>query len=90
MKNGDQVRVYPHGCEKLAAVGRIAIISKNERSIAVGFEDSPPFAISPGGGMAIHPRFGVMLFATREVLNGQPWGPWVELIGGGHYEIEAQ
>jgi hypothetical protein len=28
------------------------------------------------------------MFASREMLNGVPWGPWIEMIGGGHFEIE--
>jgi hypothetical protein len=28
-----------------------------------------------------------MMLMRRE-LYGAPWGPWVEVTGGGHYEIE--
>jgi hypothetical protein len=38
--------------------------------------------------MAFHPEHGIMLFATRGLINGQPGGPWVEMMGGGHFEIE--
>lgn len=88
MKSGDQVRVYPHGSPGKVAVGTIAIISDNQRSIAVGFGDSPPFAVSGKAGVAIHPEHGVMMLAHRGELEGKPWGPWVEMFGGGHYEIE--
>lgn len=88
MKTGDRVKVYPHGSPDQSAVGKIAIISSNQLSIAVGFMDKPPFAIVKDG-VAIHPEHGIMLFASRVEIGGEPWGPWVEMFGGGHYEIEA-
>lgn len=86
MNNGDQVRVYPHGAPELAAVAKIIIVG-NDASIAVAFGDKPPFATA-GKGLTLHPMFGVMMLARREILNGKPWGPWIELMGGGHYEME--
>lgn len=91
MKTGDAVRVYPHGSPAKAATAEVVLLSGNGRSIAVAFgEISPPFRIVQGEieGVAIHPEHGIMLLAHREELNGEPWGPWVELFGGGHYEIE--
>lgn len=87
MKVSDQVRVYSHGDESQAAIGTVVLLSANGRSIAVGFGDKPAFAITKGG-VAYHPDHGVMLLATREEIDGKPWGPWVEAFGGGHYEIE--
>lgn len=89
MKRDDEVLVYPHGNPKQAARARVALVSSNGRSIAVGFDERPPFAIGDPLSMAIHPDYGIVLFAWRGVLDGKPWGPWVEMIGGGHYEIEA-
>ena len=94
MKNGDQVKVYPHGQPQLAAAGKVALISANQLSIAVGFMEKPPFAIihpEPGdaiGPLAVTAEFGLMLLAGRQALHSEPWGPWVELFGGGHFEIE--
>lgn len=91
MKTGDKVRVYPHGDPEKAAEATIAILSSNGCSIAVGFMDKPPFAVGFDGdplSMAVHPEFGIILFARREILNGAPGGPWIEIFGGGHYEIE--
>jgi hypothetical protein len=88
MKAGDKVRVWPHGDESQAAIATVALISANGCSIAVGFEEMPPFAFSKAPVIGIHPEFGVMMMASRQVLNGKPWGPWVEMAGGGHYEIE--
>lgn len=81
MNKGDQVRVYPHGSPGEAAIGTVQLISCNERSIAVAFPHIPAFASPPIG---IHPEHGIMFFAYRHEI-----GPWIELMGGGHYEIEA-
>ena len=86
MKTGDVVRVYPHGSPELAAPAKIIVVG-NDASIAVAFGDKPPF-VTAGHGLAVHPMFGVVMLARREMLNGRPWGPWIELIGGGHYEME--
>jgi hypothetical protein len=81
------VRVYPHGSPHLATTGKVLILSSNERSIAVGFEDKPRFAILREG-VLIHPTEWIVMMAGREELNGKPWGPWIETFNGGHYEIE--
>ena len=86
MKAGDTVRVYPHGHPEMTAEAAVALISNNERSIALTFADKPPFMWIEG--YMIHPELGIVMLAGREELNGKPWGPWVEMIGGGHYEIE--
>lgn len=83
-----KVRVWPHGSPDKAAIGIVAMISANQRSIAVSFWDPPPFAVSGKAGVAIHPALGIMMLATRAEVDGKPWGPWVEMFGKGHYEIE--
>jgi hypothetical protein len=88
MKNGDRVRVYPHGDPGKAAIATVAILSSNERAIAVGFDSRPPFAIGDPLSMAVHPEHGIMLFASREASGGVPVGPWIEMLRGGHFEIE--
>jgi hypothetical protein len=85
MKGGDCVQVYPHGKPELAADATVRICSANQCAIAVSFDARPPFA---KGDVMIHSEFGIMLFAQREKLNGVPWGPWIEILGGGHFEIE--
>jgi hypothetical protein len=80
---GQHVSVYPHGTPEKAAEATVLIISGNQRSIAVTFDDKPPFAVVRGGGFTIVDAT-ITLFAYRE-----EHGPWVELMGGGHYEIEA-
>ena len=86
MRPGDTVRVHPHGRPDLSATGAVALISSNGRSIALAFADKPPFVGREG--FMVHPQHGVIMLACREELYGAPWGPWVEVIGGGHYEID--
>jgi hypothetical protein len=82
--NQQWVRVYPHGDESKAAVGKVVVISGNQRSIAVAFEHIPPFAFQNGPlGVGIHAEHGPMFFAYRYEI-----GPWIEMMGMGHYEIE--
>lgn len=84
MTAGQKVSVYPHGKPAEAAAGSVVIISANQRSIAVAFEDKPPFCICKDG-FTMHPQFGIIMLAMRESV-----GPWIEMVGGGHYEIEAR
>ena len=93
MKTGDTVRVYPHGSPKKAARAKVMLFSENGRHIALSFgETTPPFVIVKGGSAAVSPEHGLMMLAEREplgnALHGEPWGPWIEYFGGGHYEIE--
>lgn len=85
---GDKVRVYPHGSPGQSALATVAICSENGRSIAVGFDSRPPFALSDP--VPIHPEYGFMMLASREALNGDPWGPWIEIFQDGHYEIDLE
>ena len=84
MKTGDTVLVHPHGSPEQATVGKIVVISANQRSIAVAFEHLPPFAFETAPVIGIHLEHGFMFLACREEA-----GPWRELAGGGHYEIEV-
>jgi hypothetical protein len=88
MVKGDRVRVYPHGSPDAATEATVILLSPNGLSIAVSFMDKPPFAVAKHGVTPIHPEFGVVLLGMREALDGKPWGPWMEIFGGGHYEIE--
>ena len=87
MKVGDKVRVYPHGSPAQAATATVLMISKNQRSIAIAFDDKPPFAIARRGGHWLY-EGRITMLATRAEIDGKPWGPWVELVDGGHYEME--
>jgi len=87
---GDRVKVFPHGSPERSAEAVIMVISENQRSIAVAFQGRPPFIVDKSGGMMVDRELGnIVMMATRGELHGKAWGPWVEMMGGGHYEIEA-
>jgi hypothetical protein len=86
IKTGDVVYVWPHGSDDQRALAKVLLLSSNGLSIAVSFEDRPPFVLGPT--MAVHVSGGIVMMAGRTELEGKPWGPWVEIFGGGHYEIE--
>jgi len=88
IQNGQMVRVAQHGSSKWQ-VGRVLIISGNGLAICVAFDHLPPF-MSVADGVMIHPEHGFTFFASRVEVDGKPWGPWVELGMGGHYEIEVE
>ena len=85
MENGDLVKVYPRGEPHKAAEATIAVISKNQRSIVVGFGDKPPFDILKPGLWMLHPELGIVMMASREDSGG--CGCWIELFGQGRFEI---
>ncbi len=66
MKMGDVVTVYPHGKPEHKAQAKVLIISENQRSIAVGFRDKPPFPLATSMGMMIYPELGIVLLALRD------------------------
>jgi hypothetical protein len=86
-RDGDTVRVYPHGRPNRNANGKVLMVSRNQRLIALSFEAKPPFAVRDP--VPHNPEVGITLFLRREAMNGQPIGPWIECSFRGHYEIEA-
>ena len=89
MKTGDTVKVHQHGSPERSSEAKVLLLSENERSIALHFADKPAFVVDKSGGMAIHRDNGyLVMLATRSELHGKPWGPWIEIFGGGHFEIE--
>lgn len=83
---GQAVSVSLHGEPDTASPGVVEIISDNQLSIAVRFADKPRWSLAPGFFVSPH---GVILLAGRILANDQPWGPWVDVVSGGHFEIEA-
>jgi hypothetical protein len=82
---GDQVKVSVHGEDRFA-LAEVLICSANQRSIAVAFDDKPHFARYP---LQIDKRDGrIVMLLRREAVENQPVGPWIEVMNGGHYEIE--
>ena len=60
MKTRDRVKVYPHGSPDQAATATVLLFSANQRSIAVAFDDKPPFAVDKSGGMMLHKQLGTI------------------------------
>lgn len=84
MVNGDTVWVYPHGKPKQASPATVELISSNERSIALKLTEKPSWArIVVEGVFMFKDGTGIAMLLTRESV-----GPWVEMTGRGHYEIE--
>ena len=81
MNAGDPVWVWPEGRPEQKACALVAIVSRNGKAIAVGFEDPPPFRW--GDGMAVHPVGRMMLFACR--VDGE--AQWSEAVGGEPFVI---
>jgi len=72
----------------------VLIVSENQLSVALEFSSVPPFAVRllrNGGVVGVHSDTGkVVMLLGRVMLNNRPWGPWVEVTHGGHYEIEER
>ncbi len=83
MNNGNEVWIHPHGSPLLAIRATIDLISQNQRSIALRLHQFPVWAHFRDAGMLFHTAHAqIEMLLTREAV-----GPWVELMGGGHYEI---
>jgi hypothetical protein len=79
---GDIVNVWAAGQPARKARATVLIVSSNQRSIAVAFEDKPPFQIHDG--WVIHREHGLTMFAGRD----EPAGPWREMLQDRQFEIE--
>lgn len=89
LTNGDTVKVYPRGEPHKAVAAIVAVVSTNQRSIAVAFGDKPPFDIGFNrGNWMLHPEHGVVMLASREDSGG--CGCWIELFGQNRFEIEKK
>lgn len=83
MRKGDTVRVWPYGRDGEASLGKVLSVSSGARAIVVSFGENPAFRSE--AGQVVNSEHGVMLLAMRQA---KPWGPWIDLFGSGHYEIE--
>lgn len=82
---GDKIRIYPHGSPEQAAEATVLLYGSKappEASLILVFDDMPAFASIRGGDIGLAGSEIVMF------LGHYGAGPWVELFGGGHYEIE--
>jgi hypothetical protein len=86
-RTGETCWVYPHGKPAQAIQATIDIISTNQRSIALRLHGVPLWAVMKGeSGLLINQEHAQieMLLARYAV------GPWIEVIGSGHYETEKE
>jgi hypothetical protein len=83
MKPGDLVRICPHGDPSAVAEARV-VRASNGLFLALEFGEPVPFT----GPVACGMNRQVLMFLRRTVLEGKPWGPWIDVACGGHFEIE--
>jgi hypothetical protein len=93
MKTGDVVRIYVHGEPTTVAEANVVLVSHNQLSVALDFAEPPSFCRrilrDTNGVVGVNIDTGrVTMLLQRIELDGKPWGPWIEVSGGGHYEIE--
>lgn len=86
MSNADSVTIHPHGSPELRSRALVELISGNGRSIALRLQEVPVWAHFRDHGMFVHVHHAqIVMLLTRETV-----GPWVEVVGGGHFEIEPE
>jgi hypothetical protein len=81
--------VYPHGLPDEAVTATVDLISGNGRAIAVRLNEKPPWC-RVKNGFLLHEDFRIAMFLSREAIDDQPVGPWIEIMGGGLYEIDRE
>jgi hypothetical protein len=86
MRRGDTVWVHPHGSPRQAAAATVDLISKNGRSLALRLHDKPTWVRIAETGVFLHREdLRIEMLLMREAV-----GPWIEVAGGGHYEVEEE
>jgi hypothetical protein len=88
MMAGERVRIYPHGYPDLITGATILTYDPDVPVLVLALPVATPFVRSLSL-VNIHPAKGVVmgLYRTR-TREGAFIGPWIEIHGGGHYEIE--
>jgi hypothetical protein len=84
INKGDVVWVHPHGSPAQAAQATVEVISANQKSIGLTLADKPEWVRVLEDGVLLGPG-GIVMLLMRE-----SFGPWREIAGGGHYEIESE
>jgi hypothetical protein len=86
ISNGGTVWVHPHGHPEQAVEATVEIVASNQRSIALKLAEKPVWVrIIDTGAFLCKDGTGIAMLLTRESI-----GPWEEITGGGHYEIEEE
>jgi len=79
---GTKVTIWPKGCPEAEVEAEIVILSDNEQSIALCFEDKPGWYFA-GVGFAVSAQ-GLMLLAYRERKGAD----WLDIRDGKPYTIK--
>ena len=83
MKSGDTVWIHPHGSPHENVAATIDLISANQRSIAIRLHEKPAWC-RVADGFFLHQGHGQIAM----LLYREKFGPWIEMVHQGHYEIE--
>lgn len=85
MKAGDTVWIHPHGSPQQSVEATVDRISANQRSIALRLREKPVWC-RIDDGFFLHQDHGQIAM----LLSREKFGPWIELVHQGHYEIEEK
>ena len=89
IQNGGAVWVYPHGSPHEAVTATVDLISGNGRAIALRLNERPSWCRITDGFFLHRQDFRIAMLLAREAVDDEPIGPWIEVVGGGHYEITS-
>jgi hypothetical protein len=84
MNKGDRVRVWPEGQPERAKVGDVVLISPDELSAAVQFDEMPLFLA--GEGFGVDTSTGRVTMVLARNVTADPWHQLQE-PDGGTYEM---
>jgi hypothetical protein len=83
VKVGDTVWIHPHGSRRDVVPATVETVSSNQRAIAVRLHDKPVWC-RIDDGFLLHREHGEIAM----LLYREKFGPWIEIVHQGHYEIE--
>lgn len=83
MKTGARVWIHPHGLRRESVLATIDFISSNGRSIALSLHEKPAWCGIIDGYILHQEDFRIAM-----LLHRLEFGPWLEIVNHGHYEIE--
>ena len=85
MKADDTIWIHPHGAPQEAVAATVVMVSCNERAIALRLHAKPVWC-RMAEGFFLHQDHGQITM----LLYREKFGPWIELVHQGHYEIEER
>lgn len=82
---GETVWIHPHGSRHDVVAATVESVSSNQRAIAVRLHDKPVWC-RIDDGFFVHQEHGQIAM----LLYREKFGPWIEIVHQGHYEIEEE